>query len=128
MINSILKECINKLELLQAKLTDVENSSKRSEGINGANASIKESIETRIHILTDIYSDSADEGKYTNADYALFCMEFTDSLAKIFKELSEECDNNDFGSGYKEQVNYFLMLLQPVQDWLKSESIQDIYN
>ena len=123
MINPILVECINKLSALKFSLMDAGENTATGDGINSANASIKESIDTRISLLTDIYSNTDQKSTYTNSNYATFCLEFVDSLEEVFNDLTEDLEENEFNIAYKQQIGVFLKLLQPIQMWLRGITI-----
>ena len=118
MMNQIVSECINKLSALKLSLKDVKGTTATSDGINSANASVKESIDTRISLLEDLYPDQ--EQPYKNADYAAFCLEFVDSLEEVFTDLAKESNETEFELAYKRQIESFLILLKQVQHWLRT--------
>ena len=120
MTNPLINECIKKLTLLKSDLNDLNENSHRADGINSANASIKESIDARISLLVDIYSDDNQEPVHPDSSYAAYCLEFVDSLEEVFKDLIEELEENEFNKAYKQQIDLFLMLLQPIQGWLRA--------
>ena len=127
-MNAIISECIKKLQSLKSRLEDIKSDDERSNGVNTANSTLKQSIDTRCSLLKDMYGESDPDVIHTNADYANYCMEFTDSLYEMYKELYEEAGDTPFDRGYKSQLRKFFEMLKPLQNWLQRESLSQIYN
>ena len=127
-MNAIISECIKKLQSLKSRLEDIKSDDERSNGVNTANSTLKQSIDTRCSLLKDMYGESDPDVIHANADYANYCMEFTDSLYEMYKELYEEAGDTPFDRGYKSQLRNFFEMLKPLQAWLEKESLSQIYN
>ena len=110
-------------------MSDINSEDERSSGVNCANSLIRQSIDTRCSLIEDLYGDSeAGDEIHTNADYALFCLEFTDSLYDIFKDHLNGAGDSMYDRGFKSQIRHFFELFKPLQSWLQKTSIENIYN
>ena len=129
-MHRILEYCINKLQDIKSKLIDPVNVNETCNGILTANHCIRDSIETRCSLIEEIYGEpELEPGQvWTDSNYALFCLEFTESLEQLFREDLSEMGNTEFERGYKSQVRKFLSMFQPLQDELKRIATDHIYN
>ena len=126
-MNKILAECIKKLAEIKGRLLDINSDDDRSDGLNCANSLIRQSIDTRISLIKEIYGVPEPGESHTDAEYALYCLEFTESLYEVFKEHFDEAKDTPFDRGYKSQITVFLKMLAPLQEWLKRTSTKTIY-
>lgn len=118
-MNIVLEECISKLRAYYNTIVDVEGKDDGSLGNNLANLCIREAINTRIDMLTDLYGG---ENVHTNATYACFCMEFVDSLVQVLDETAKEKDESAFGRAYKLRIRKFIDRFKPLRSWLQKTS------
>lgn len=117
-MNLVVLKCLKSLEYIKNQLVDKGDASTFSDGYNLATFCLREALDTRIELIEEMYADEKEAPNFTNADYALCCLEYTNSLETIFKELFEEQENNSFGKGYKQCLIEFFALFEPLQDWL----------
>ena len=129
-MNTVIIKCLETLNDIKNILVDKGDASTFSDGYNLATSCLREALDTRIELIKEMYADEKEMSNFTNTDYALCCLEFTDSLERIFKELFEEQENNSFGYGYRQCLNEFLKMLKPLQDWLNSlaSAKDDVYD
>lgn len=127
-MNKILAECIKKLNQLKEGLKDIEANSDMNKGVNCANSLISQSIDTRCSLIEEIYGEPEPGEIHTDAEYALYCIEFTDSLRDVLKEDIEGAGDTDFDKGFKYQMRQFLKMLKPLEEWLQKTSLEDIYS
>ncbi len=126
-MNIVVSETIRRLNIIKENLNDQADTNLYNSGINLANQCLREAITSRIDEIVDLYGDEKATSDVTNSDYAISCIEYTDSLKKVFKELYDEQDNTAFGRGYKSQVRKFFVTFKPIQEWLQKVSIENIY-
>lgn len=119
-MNIVIFNLLKYLEQIKNLLIDKEDFSTFSDGYNLATFCLREALDTRVKLIKEMYDDEKETSNFTNADYALCCLEYTDSLEAIFKELFAEQENNSFGEGYKQCLIEFFALFEPLQDWLSS--------
>ena len=97
-INKIIENCIDEMRSYSDGFPLYEENSKVNEGRNTAVGNIRESIDTRISLLEEIY-----EGETTDTVAFGACYEMLESFINVFDDLRKDCEyGSDFDRGYLE--------------------------
>ena len=107
-MNKTIKSCIEDLNALVVSLKTIGNDTERGSGINFAIELAKESINTRIQIL----SDFIDEADTSNG----ICVEFIQSAIEVLDSSCSRQADDEYGLAFKSTMKTCMQKLAEIRN------------
>lgn len=109
----MIEKCLELLNQLLEELTYIEGKDNHSEGYNCAIDCLKDGLNTRIELITELCEEHEDDSEYC----AVTIIDEILNLFKVIDECSEEI-NVEIKEGYNLAVSEFKRKSKPIVGWI----------